>query len=526
MPLPTGGTDLDWPPADWHQIYGRYREHEAWFSGSPNKLAKVYFGSGTSSLGFWRTNFDVFWARSGAPQTRLMLHEPIAAAICSVSSDLLFAEPPDFTIKPEEAEAEAVQARLDELLEANSVVRSCSELAETVAAFGGGFLRVLWDKEFEPEHPFLMPVDADNGVPEFRWGRMTAVTFWRIVEATEKQTWRYLERHEPGYIYAGLYEGTDEKLGTKVPLGSIPEANLGSAEVIETKIDALTAVYIPNVRPNRVFRGIPLGRSDFDGVEAQLNALDEASTSLMRDLRLARARLIVPADLLEDKGRGQGARFDVDQEVWEGAPTGMPSFGNDKMITPSQFLIRADDHLKVVRAKLEAVLSSAGYSNATFGLEMPRNVPATATEIVNSERQSFLTRSKKISYWTPALQQILRTLLEIDSVHFKAHEVYEPRVEFADSVRDDPLQQASVVQVWRAAESASAEIRVRYLHPKWSDEQVDAEVASILEQFSKPSPQLSAPGATSASVEAPPPGADGPPGIPPRTMGENPPAAA
>jgi hypothetical protein len=496
MPLPESGTDLEWPPVEWKHVYSRYKEHAAWYSGNPNELASVYYAMGSRPQGFWRTNFDRFWARTPAPQTRLMLHEPVAAALCTVSSDLLFAEPPEFVMPDGADDSGKIQERLDELIREESVVRTLSELAETVAALGGGFLRVIWDKINGPDHPMLNPVDADLAVPDFRYGRLSGVTFWNVVQGTDysggaglvsddKAIWRHLERHEPGYILTGLYEGTRTHLGVSRPLGSLglmlPEA------IVETKIDDLTAVYIPNVRPNRLFRGTALGRSDFDGVEAEMDALDEAATSLMRDLRLARARLIVPQDMLESQGKGKGAKFDLDQEVWEGAPSGVPSFGNDKLITPSQFLIRSQDHLAVIKAKIEMIIIAAGYSSTSFGFDEPRRVPATATEIVNRERQSFLTRSKKISYWTPAIEDILEAFLEIDAVHFnQSHGVARPRVDFAASIRDDAQQTATIVHILRAAESASAEVRVRLVWPKWSDKEVAAEVEKILAEGAAP----------------------------------------
>src|SRR5438132_9358996 len=107
---------MEWPPREWRHVYSRYAEHAAWYSGNPNQLASVYYAMGSRPQGFWRTNFDRFWARTPAPQTRLMLHEPIGAALATVSSDLLFAEAPDFIIPLEEDDAErSLQARLDYL---------------------------------------------------------------------------------------------------------------------------------------------------------------------------------------------------------------------------------------------------------------------------------------------------------------------------------------------------------------------------------------------------------------------------
>jgi hypothetical protein len=497
MPLPPSGGDLEWPPVEWKHVYSRYHEHSAWYSGNPNELASVYYAMGSRPQGFWRTNFDRFWARTPAPQTRLMLHEPIAAALATVSSDLLFAAPPDFFIPDEDDPEDKIQERLNELLDQESVVRTCAELAETVAALGGGFLRVVWNKDFEPDRPMLRPVHADAAVPEFQWGRLSAVTFWHVVQGTDyaggmglvsddKEVWRLLERHEPGHILTGLYKGTRDHLGILMPLDSLGPA-LAEPDV-ETLVDDLTAVYVPNVRPNRIFRGTALGRSDYDGIEAEMDALDEAATSLMRDLRLARARLIVASGLLESQGKGKGAKFDLDQEVWEEAPVGVPSFNTDNLITPSQFAIRADDHLKVIKSKIEQIILAAGYSATSFGLDEPRNVPATATEIVNRERQSFLTRGKKISYWTPPLEEILETLLEVDQVHFGGPGSARPRVDFADSIRDDAQQVATVVHTLRSGESASTEVRVRMVHPKWTDEQVAEEVQKILDEGAAPVP--------------------------------------
>jgi len=426
-----------------------------------------------------------------------MLHKPLAATLASVSSDLLFAEPPDFVIPDDSGDDGTVQDRLNYLVTTEAIVRTLSELGETVAALGGGFLRVIWDKEFEPDHPMLMAVDADAAIPEFRWGRLIGVTFWTIVQGQEylggaglvsddKAVYRLLERHEPGYILTGLYQGTRDHLGVRVPLDFLP--GMPSDEVVETGVKSLTAVYIRNVGPERVFRGTGLGRSDYDGVEAELDALDETSTSLMRDLRLARARLIVPQEMMENSGAGQPAKFDLDQEVWEAAPSGVPSFGNDHLITPSQFLIRSQDHLAVMKSLTESIVTAAGYSATTFGLDEPRRVPATATEIVNRERMSFQTRAKKIAYWMPALAEILETLLAVDAAQFQEHAVYRPRVDFADSIRDDEQQTATVVHILRSAEAASAEMRVRMVHPKFSEAEVAAETKRILEEGAAPVP--------------------------------------
>jgi hypothetical protein len=486
LPLPESSGELKWPPPEWQPIYARYAEHAAWFSGDPAQLIATYLGAPVKSS-VWRTNFDRFWARGQlAPQRRQMLHIPMAGDIATTSSDLLFSEPPRAVIEEEEGKTERpVQKRLDELIEKAAVYQTLSEGGETGSALGGVFFRVTWDKTIEPDHPLFTSVDVDKAVPEFRWGRLMAVTFWENLQTTpgpgmappagtSKEVWRHLERHEPGVVLHGLYHGDIANLGTKMPLDSLPLGFKGM-DVIETGVDRLTACYVPNMRPNRLYRGSPLGRSDYDGVEAIMDSLDEVWTSWMRDLRLARARLIVPKEIMDPQGKGQGAFFDVDQEVFESLD--MPP--GKELIVPSQFAIRTKEHAETALALVERIVAAAGYSASTFGLQADKIVAQTATEITNRERRTYVTRAKKITYWSHPLAEILETLLEVDAAQFGAHDTYRPRIDFPTSIRQDVKENATIIGLLRNAEAASVETRVRMAHPEWNDEMVDNEVESI-----------------------------------------------
>ncbi len=508
MPLPVGG-NVPWPPEEHTHLYVRYREHAAWYAGDPNMLADVYAygygqqhrtgepvgsGSGGSMIlpshsALWRLNFDRFWARvTTAPWRRLMLHLPIAADIATTSADLLFSDPVSILI-PEahglKADSGAIssQDRLTELIEVAGVPATLTESAETSAALGGVFLRVTWDKDVEPEHPLLTSVDADSAVPEFRWGKLTAVTFWRVVNVAddETQVWRHLERHEPGYVLHGLYRGTAQQLGTSEPLDRMgPDwtiaDQLTDEGVVPTGIKRLTAVYVPNMRPNRLWRGSLMGRSDYDGVEPIMDSLDETWTSWMRDLRLGRARLIIPEEYMDAQGPGKSGIFDIDQEVFESLPMAVQR--DDNMINPSQFQIRSQEHLALATALMDRIVAAAGYSATTFGLEeVQRGV--TATEIISRERRSIITRDKKISYWRVPLREILSVFMEIDAAQFQRHEVFDAKIEWPDAVQEDPGKMSATVVTLRQALAASTDTLVRMVHPSWTDEQVAAEVDRI-----------------------------------------------
>ncbi|QVJ03053.1 hypothetical protein KGD82_13545 [Nocardiopsis eucommiae] len=298
--------------------------------------------------------------------------------------------------------------------------------------------------------------------------------------------WRHLERHEPGKVFHGLYEGTRDQLGQKLPLADRPETagfRVGADGGIATGAEGLAVVYVPNMRPNRLMRGSPLGRSDFQGAEQLMDALDEAYSSWMRDVRLAKARLVVPDAYLDTHGRGKGASFDMEREVFaqmKGLQGGSDKFTD--LIKEVQFDIRVDEHERTCQHLAQQIVRSAGFSAQTFG-EGPADLAITATEVQHRERRTYATRDRKIGYWQPELGAFAKVLLEIDKTQFRSGVTPQrPTVEWPDGVQDAPEATARTVQLLEAARAASTEVKVRIVHPDWDDDQVLEEVKKISDE--------------------------------------------
>ncbi|GAA4059765.1 hypothetical protein [Actinomadura miaoliensis] len=484
MPLPTGGP---WPPATLQPIYDMFHVLDAWYRGDGDRLSTVYGqlankarpvnrpsqyrGGIVGMVARW------FWGQpTPAGQKRTKLHVPIASDIATMSSDLLFSEPPNITVP-----TPATQARIDEMVP--DLQATLLQGSEVGSALGGYYLRAVWDRDVAPR-PWLGAVHADAAVPTFRWGRLYAVTFWRTIEELpDGRCLVHLERHEPGWILHGLYRGDPGMLGEQLPLTAHPETE-HLEPAIETGLTRCTAVYVPNMKPNRDWRTYPpgqdLGRSDYAGpVMGLMDALDEAWTSWMRDLRLAKARLIVPSSYLQSLGRGQGAAFDPDQELYEGLET--LGEGDRMEISAQQFAIRVQEHRDTQAELLAAILRAAGYSAQSFGLS--GEVAITATEVAAKERRSLVTRGKKALYTAPALADAIEMLLQLEASLFGSSVVPErPDIEFGDSVSPDIMQLAQTAELMHRAEAVSTETLVRMLHPDWDDPAVQAEVARIRDE--------------------------------------------
>ncbi|MGW0136250.1 phage portal protein [Streptomyces sp. NPDC003299] len=478
--------DIAWPPASCEKPYQRFTEWNAWWSGSIHQLSKVYsgqFGTAASGAVLGSARYDApFWW--GAPidptQVPIREHVPLAGDIAATGANLLFADPPAL-----KAEDDTTQQRIDDLMQ-DGLHALLLEAAEIAAAFGGVFIKVDWDLEVA-DTPIAQAIQPKHAVPEFQWGRLRACTFWTEVAVESGKVYRHLERHEPGLVLHGLYEGTGQRLGHRVPLETLPETEPYAKAVsgdgaIATGLPRLACVYVPNMRPSRFFKEPALGRSDFAGVEKLMDSLDMTLSSLTRDIHLGKARLIVPQDFLmqaqDDKGKG--AWFDLEASVFTPLDVLTDEGGLKSEITMVQPNLRYQEHLGTARDLIEQIIRGAGYSAQTFGLAQEgTSGQKTATEVNARERASLSTRGKKILYWMPQLRELLEILLTIDARIFSSG-VTPQRIEitFPDAVQTDQLTLAQTVQAFKAAGAVSLQTLVR-LAGLVPDDQVDEEVARI-----------------------------------------------
>lgn len=499
MPLPSDAKQA-WPPRELQPVYDKIAIWSAWYSGDPDALSAVYGGTTGANIPFFGNDSGTglrgraraaiqrfFWGKqTTVTEQRTKLHIPMAGDIASASADLLFSEPPKLVV--DEAN-EATQAVLDLMVD-DGFHSTLLESAEIASALSGVYLRVCWDKSIS-DTPIIDSVHPDAAVPEWSYGKLTAVTFWRTLTAYSSQgVVRHLERHEMvggrSYVSHAVYVGTSEAIGQAHPLQEFAEtAALAALYANENGIDTgsttLTAVYIPNVRPNRLWRNLPaaasLGRSDYAGVEPLMDALDETYSSWMRDIDQGKGRLIVPQAYLMSAGRGKGATFDTEQSVYTGLET-LPSQGGGLNIEQVQFQIRVTEHRDTANNLTEQIVSRAGYSAQTFGLA--GDTAATATEVAARERRSLMLRDRKIRYFSPGLADIVQAWQEVYVAQFGADITPErPDVVFGDAVSVDPESTARTLQLLDAAKAVSTPTKVRILHPDWDDPEVDAEVALI-----------------------------------------------
>lgn len=513
MPLPPSGKTV-WPPLHCSVPHADMDTWHAWYSGDTDHLAQVYGGAGSVARNPTARSFldlnkpsqyrgglvgglaRMFWGEPITPgQPAAKLHVPLAGDIAEMSANLLWSEVPTVTADTDSTDAaDTTTAQIKRYLDdrGHSKMR---EAAEIGAALGGVYLRVVWDTALRPR-PWLDVIYPDAAVPEWSWGQLSAVTLWRELDSPTggSEVWRFLERHEPGTIEYGLYKGDTDTLGmmmalTDHPATEVYAARVGDAGIQATKVPRMLVSYVPNILPNRLWRGIPgsdpLGRSDYAGVEPLMGALDETWTSWMRDLRLGKARIMLPQSMLETDGPGKGGTFDLDREVFVQLDMLDDGSGAGSSITENQFEIRVDEHERTTKALRLQILSSAGYSAQSFG--EAGNVAVTATEVAARKEESLTTRGTKLLYERPALLDTLTTMMMVDVTHCGAKGV-DPAAELTatwpQAVQPDPESIARTLSYFETAGAISTYMKVKRANPDWGEEQIKEEVQRIREDTS------------------------------------------
>ena len=515
MPLPDRGKE--WPPAPFDEAQKKYTEWLAWYRGDSSALSGFYRSGPRYRPSQWDGGLTgavarFFWGRPNAQQQN-RLHAPAPADISRTMADLLFSQPPVFVVgegdggdKTEDTDPDPNTAlkkdpvrqkahdRLQKVMGSDRAKATFREAAELASALGTTYLYLWWDKSLPDQQVQIATKAADSAVPEWKYDRLAAVTFWSVVRNEKNDVvYRHLERHEPRFIIHGLYKGTSGTLGERVDLDQSPATAWAAAVVdaegrIPTGVKELTAVYVPNVRPNRMWLNTPglstLGRSDYDELEQWFDALDEAYSDWMQELDLAKIRLMVDGNLTTPRGAGAGAQFALDQRVF--TPVN-PSLGASASaagdpVQAIQPAIRWSEHGNTCAELLNVILRSVGLSSSSFSdnyLSVASQM--TATEVNSNDRMSERTRDNRTTLWRSALSELAAVAMKLDALHYNTGVklTEPPEVRFPVRPQQTPAETAAEVSTLSSAGMISTVQGVRRVNPNWSSDDVNDEVARI-----------------------------------------------
>lgn len=530
-----------WPLPGHDERYQRMRLNSAWYAGDPAKLRAAH-GAGTTITMGTDTGTTInptpglarrviasiqaaFWGGNPGGEVDTRRHLPTPQDISTVSSELLFSEglqikvvgpvqpadgpldgdgEPTYRKGDPMPETAAAQARLDFILKRINFRSLLLASAEIASALGSTGLRLAYDKSGPVQHPVITRQDADSVFPIYSWGQLVGVIFWQqVIVDRDDVVWRHLELHAfgTGKVFHGLYKGSSDNLGTRMPLTE-SEATKGLAKLVDAQggIQILrsggkTATSIPNILPDPLDRPSNAGRSDYTpAVQDLFDAIDKTYSQMMDSIDDARSRLFIADSMLEKKGAGKGVGFDPNQRLFNRVKVPPAEKENGTLpIEKVQFAMNIVEYLTGIDALIAKAIRAAGFNAQTMGDESGGQM--TATEFRGREGRSASTRDKKIAYWESELPDLLTSLVQLDVEQFAPRVLdgplkgqliaaYPVEITFPDAVQPTMIELAETAKALKDAAAASTYVLVKTVHPDWTEPQINAEVSKIQNQAS------------------------------------------
>ena len=390
-----------------------------------------------------------------------------AKAVCAELAGLVWSEQCEVHVS-QEGEAQPLEEFVHDVLMKNGFWTKMQEHIEQVLALGGGAIKA-WYEEKRDSAGNVIPDSgrirlgfcmADQFVPT-AWDN-AQVTDGVFISREARGGYYYtrLEWHKwDGLTYyisneafrteyrqpdPGMTESQDI-LGFRYPLNEIyPFLNE------ETALQGLTTslfAYYRTAVANNIDDNSPLGVSIYANALSTLKALDVCYDSFIREFRLGKKRIIVPAQCIRtvvDPDTGEPRRyFDASDEAYEALSTDNP---DALKIQDNSVELRVDEHERAINAFLSILCLQVGFSAGTFTFDRAQGLK-TATEVISENSKTYKTIKAQQLQIKTAISKIVDAIVQIaslydlqwngQSVRALAANGWENKVVFDDSILQD-----------------------------------------------------------------------------------------
>ena len=386
--------------------------------------------------------------------TRRMAYLNLSKAVCSELAGMVWTDQTEVTVSTAGIElAENEEDPLQKFvrksaLEKNNFGVKMGETIEQAAALGGAALKVWRDVRHDSEGREI------EGSERLKIGYCMADQFiptaWDNAEISEAV---FISRQaKGGYYYTRLewhkwdgvtYTITNELyradqyrtgsrepqdiLGMRVPLAEIYPFLDETATV--DGIENTLFSYFRTPTANNIDDNSPLGVSIYANAMETLHALDICFDSFVREFRLGKKRIIVPARMIKtviDPVSGEPRRyFDATDETYEALSTDDP---DSLKIQDNSIELRVEEHVSAMNAFLNIFCLQVGLSSGTFSFDAKSGLK-TATEVVSENSKTYKTVKNFQNMIRPAVVRLVENIITVAAL-------YDMKTEDGQSVRE------------------------------------------------------------------------------------------
>ena len=296
------------------------------------------------------------------------------------------------------------------------------------------FVPLAWDNARVTEGVFISRIAKDG----YYYTRLE----WHKWDGTTYVVTNELYRSE---MQKGGTPGSDQDiLGVRWPLSDIyPYLD----ERTEIPVEESLFSYWRTPVANNLDDNSPLGVSIYGNALETLHALDICYDSFVREFRLGKKRIIVPARAVRtvvDPETGLARRyFDPGDETYEALASDNPE---DLKISDNSVELRVEEHIAALNAFLSILCLQVGFSSSTFSFDQHSGLK-TATEVVSENSKTYKTIKTVQNQLRPMIEHMVRNIVDVailygmdydgQSIEALASGGYHVNVVFDDGVTQD-----------------------------------------------------------------------------------------
>lgn len=403
-----------------------------------------------------------------ANATRQIFRMNAAKAVCAELAGLVWGEECEIRVSMDGREStdenpDPLNAFVQNVLRSNAFREKMQESIEQACALGGAAMKVWRETRRDGEGRELggdlrigyamadqfIPISWDNAqVREGVFISRVAKKGWYYTRL-EWHTWDgevYIIRNElyRAEMQKGANGESQDILGIRVPLA---EMYPFLEEETTVPVEQSLFCYWRTPVANNIDDNSPLGVSVYGNALETLHALDICYDSFVREFRLGKKRIIVPARAVRtvvDPQTGALRRyFDPGDEVYEALASDDP---NDLKIQDNSVELRVEEHVAALNAFLSILCLQLGFSPGTFSFDQHQGIK-TATEVVSENSKTYKTIKTLQNQISPAIEHLVQNIIDVailygmefegQSVERLAAGGYHVQVVFDDGVTQD-----------------------------------------------------------------------------------------
>ncbi len=415
------------------------------------------------------------------PQTRRMHTLNIPKVVAEEMARLVFNERCQINISDK-----GLAENIEDVFRSNKFYKKFQDYLEYNFALGGMVAKVYAVKDKTDKYALRISfVTADCFFPiSYTNGQVNEGVFINQTRKGDKY-YTLLEWHQwDGDVYVitnELYESSASgELGVKVSLSTL-YPDLEEEVRISNLSRSLFVYFKPNIANNFDIQS-PLGISIYANALDTMKALDIAFDSFIREFRLGKKRVLVPATAVQtvvDPQTGETHRyFDANDEVYQAF--NFMETENQKPIDIS-VEIRVEEHVQAIQALLDILSMQIGFSAGTFTFD--GKVVKTATEVISENSKTFRTKNSHETLIEEGLKELITSIVEVAELYgiFSAPAEYKVNIDFEDSIAEDRDSNADYYLKLKNGGLLSAKTALMRILD-YTEEQAEEELRRIAEE--------------------------------------------